>query len=39
MNVVHKKRENLATFLALHQRSIGKDAHSNLIYSTIRLEP
>ena len=39
MRVVHKKRENLATFLALHRRSIWKDAHSNLIYSTIRLEP
>ena len=39
MSVVNKKRENLATFLALHRRSIGIDAHSNLIYSTIRLDP
>ncbi len=31
MSVAHKKRENLATFHALHKSAIGIDVHSNLI--------
>lgn len=33
MSVAHKKRENLATFHALHKSAIGIDVHSNLIVS------
>lgn len=34
MSVAHKKRENLATFHALHRSAIGIDVHSNLIVAT-----
>ena len=34
MSVTHKKRENLATFHALHRSAIGIDVHSNLIVAT-----
>ena len=34
MSVAHKKRENLATFHALHRSAIGMDVHSNLIVAT-----
>ena len=36
MSVAHKKRENLATFHALHRSAIGIDVHSNLIVQPIR---